>query len=250
VSLEFLSDWKFWSFTVAFAALILSQLPPITLWFKKAKLDLELYSRVHLTHKVGNPNVQMHMILRNTGGRNVRIKAINIDIERDGKLVDSLEAQNYLPDPLNNQSVLLTSFSLAPNDEWSNRVNLLNFFDREEEKSYKNSEKKLREEIVRLRKDLADNDKSNVEVTDVFVQPFIDFFEKKFIWQPGDYKFHINITTLNEDADLKKSFRFILFESQSDDLKSYVKDFNIGVGIMLDSNGHSGVLVQVEEKDG
>ncbi|MDP5215552.1 hypothetical protein ORJ66_21135 [Pseudoalteromonas tunicata] len=250
MSLEFLSDWKFWSFTVAFAALILSQLPPINLWFKKAKLDLELYSRVHLTHKVGNPNVQMHMIIRNVGGRNVRIKSINIDIERDGKLVDSLEAQNYLPDPLNNQSVLFTSFSLEPNSEWSNRVNLLNFFDREEEKVYKNSEKNLREEILRLRKDLAENDKTIVQASDGFVKPFIEFFNKKFIWQPGDYKFHINIITASEDVYLKKSFRFTLFESQSDDLKSYAKDFNSGYGIMLDTNDHSGVLIQIEEKDG
>ena len=115
-------DWKFWSFLVAFAALVLSQLPPIRLWFKKAKLDLELYSRAHLTHKIGNPNVQIHLILRNVGGRNIRIKEISIDIERDGKFLDTLIAQNYVPDALNNQSILLTNFSLAPNDEWSNRT--------------------------------------------------------------------------------------------------------------------------------
>jgi hypothetical protein len=46
VSLDFLSDWKFWSFFVAVVALILTQLPPIVLWFKKAKLDLELYSNI------------------------------------------------------------------------------------------------------------------------------------------------------------------------------------------------------------
>ena len=249
MSFELLLDWKFLSFIVAFFALVLSQLPPIILWFKKAKLDLELYSRVHLTHKVGNPNVQMHLILRNVGGKNIRIKEINIDIERDGKLVDSLVAQNYIPDHLNNQSILFTKFSLAPNYEWSNKVNLLNFFEREEEKLYKNFEKKLFQEMVRLRNDLEENDKTEVEVTDEFVKPFIEIFNRKFIWQPGDYKFHINIKTVNEDADLKKSFRFILFESQSDDLKSYVKDFNIGAGICFEIKEHSGILVQIEEKD-
>lgn len=243
-------DWKFWSFFVAFIALILSQLPPITLWFKKAKLDLELYSRVHITHKVGNPNVQIHLILRNIGGRNIRIKEISVDIERDGKFIDTLIAQNYLPDALNNQSVLLTNFSLAPNDEWSNRVNLLNYFNREEEKSFKASEKALREEIIRLRKPLKENDKTNVKVTDQFIEPFNQMFQNKFIWKPGDYQFHINVKTLDEEADIKKSFRFILFESQSEDLESYVKDFNIGAGISYDLNDHSGALVQIEEISG
>ncbi|MBA6263907.1 hypothetical protein [Colwellia sp. Bg11-12] len=240
-------DWKFWSFLVAFFALILSQLPPIRLWFKKAKLDLELYSRVHLTHKVGNPNVQIHLILRNVGGRNIRIKEISIDIERDGKFLDTLTAQDYLPDPLNNQSVLLTNFSLSPNDEWSNRVNLLNYFNREEERSFKSSEKALREEIIRLREPLNEGDKTNVKVTDQFIEPFIQMFKNKFIWKPGDYQFQINIKTLDQEADIKKSFRFILFESQSEDLESYVKDFNIGAGISYNVNDHSGVLVQVEE---
>ncbi|WP_199611593.1 hypothetical protein [Flocculibacter collagenilyticus] len=243
-------DWKFWSFLVAFVALILSQLPPIRLWFKKAKLDLELYSRVHITHKVGNPNIQTHLILRNIGGRNTRIKEISIDIERDGKFLDTLIAQNYLPDALNNQSVLFTNFSLSPNDEWSNRVNLLNYFDREEEKSFKASEKALREEIIRLREPLKDGDKTNVKVTDQFVEPFTQMFKNKFIWKPGDYQFHINVKTLDQKADIKKSFRFILFESQSEDLESYVKDFNIGAGISYDVNDHSGVLVQVEEISG
>ncbi len=243
-------DWKFWSFLVAFAALVLSQLPPIRLWFKKAKLDLELYSRAHLTHKIGNPNVQIHLILRNVGGRNIRIKEISIDIERDGKFLDTLIAQNYVPDALNNQSILLTNFSLAPNDEWSNRVNLLNYFDREEEKSFKASEKALREEIIRLREPRAEGDKTNVKVTDQFIEPFIQMFKNKFIWKPGDYQFQLNVKTLEQESDIKKSFRFILFESQSEDLESYVKDFNIGAGISFEVNDHSGVLVQVEEISG
>ncbi|AAZ24321.1 hypothetical protein CPS_4853 [Colwellia psychrerythraea 34H] len=248
--MEFLTDWKFWSFLVAFIALILSQLRPIRLWFQKAKLDLELYSRVLLTHKVGNPNVQIHLVLRNIGGRNIRVKEISVDIERDGKFIDTLIAQNYLPDALNNQSILFTNFSLTPNDEWSNRVNLLNYFNREEDKSFKTSEKALREEIISLRKLLQENDKTNVKVTDEFIEPFIQMFQKKFMWKPGDYQFHINVKTLDEEADIKKSFRFTLFESQSEDLESYVKDFNIGAGISYDLDDHCGVLVQVEEISG
>lgn len=58
-------NWSFWAVVVALCAVVLSQIPPIHLLLKKAKLDLELYSRIHLTHKVGNPNLQLHLIISN-----------------------------------------------------------------------------------------------------------------------------------------------------------------------------------------
>ena len=36
-------DWSFWAVIVAIAAVVLSQIPPIHVLLKKAKLDLELY---------------------------------------------------------------------------------------------------------------------------------------------------------------------------------------------------------------
>lgn len=34
-------DWSFWAVIVATAAIILSQLPPVILWFRKARIELE-----------------------------------------------------------------------------------------------------------------------------------------------------------------------------------------------------------------
>jgi len=58
-------NWSFWAVVFAAIAIALSQLPPIRLWFKKAKLEIELYSKIAITHKVGNPNLQLHLIINN-----------------------------------------------------------------------------------------------------------------------------------------------------------------------------------------
>ena len=71
-------DWSFWAVVIAFAALVLSQLPPIHVMLKRAKLDLELYSKISITHKLGNPNLQLHLILSNIGGRRVSVTDIKV----------------------------------------------------------------------------------------------------------------------------------------------------------------------------
>jgi len=80
-------NWTFWAVLVAALALLLSQLPPVHMLLKRAKLDMELHSRIHITHKVGNPNLQLHLILSNVGGKTIKIKGITSAIERDGKQI-------------------------------------------------------------------------------------------------------------------------------------------------------------------
>jgi len=46
----FYQDWTFWAVLVAAIAIILSQIPPIHVLIKRAKLDMELYSRINITH--------------------------------------------------------------------------------------------------------------------------------------------------------------------------------------------------------
>jgi hypothetical protein len=96
-------NWTFWAVVVAALAIFLSQLPPVHMLLKRAKLDMELYSRIHITHKVGNPNLQLHLILSNVGGKTIKIKGITSAIKRDGNQIAVLPAQNYLQNPKERQ---------------------------------------------------------------------------------------------------------------------------------------------------
>ena len=91
----FYLDWRFWSTVVAFLALVLSQLPPLHILFRRAKLDAEAHSQMHITHKIGNPHAQLHLILNNTGGRELRIRAIELHFKRGNEDNFVLPAKNY-----------------------------------------------------------------------------------------------------------------------------------------------------------
>jgi hypothetical protein len=67
--INILTDWKFWTLIISIIALILSQLPPVHLLLRKSKIEFEAYSKFFVTLKVGNPNLQSHLIIRNTGGK-------------------------------------------------------------------------------------------------------------------------------------------------------------------------------------
>jgi len=239
-------DWSFWAVVVAAAALILSQLPPLHQLFRKAKLDIEPYSRIHIGHKVGNPNVSLHLILTNVGGRSVRVKSITLTIRRDGKEVSLLPAQAYFQNPNDKSTVLFTAFSLKPREEWVHVVSFLNFFSREDEKKYKESDSKLRAAISEKRKALGEKNQL-VEAESELVVPFIEMFNQKFIWHPGEYQVQINVLAANSNVSLQKNYRLTLFETDAAELIKAKDDYKLGDGIFWDSGNHPGVLVQFAE---
>ena len=93
-SAPFYQDWQFWSAIVATVALLLSQLPPLHILFRRAGLKCEAFSRIHLTHRIGNPNAQWHLIIENTGGKPVRVKSIALQFRRNGSEIITLQAQS------------------------------------------------------------------------------------------------------------------------------------------------------------
>ena len=52
----FYLDWTFWAAAMAFVAITLSQIPPIHLLLRPKRLDVEVNSRIRVSHMVGNPN--------------------------------------------------------------------------------------------------------------------------------------------------------------------------------------------------
>lgn len=241
-------DWSFWAVVVAAIAILLSQLPPVHQLLKKPMIDFELYSKIIITHKVGNPNLQLHLLISNIGGRKVRIKNIDASIERDGIRIVILPAQNYLQNPNDQSTVLFTSFSLNPGEDWGHIINLLNFFGREDEKQYRELEAKMLADFRKKHAEIKEEPKDPIELESQNVQPFHDFFKRHFIWLPGEYKLTVNILTDQESANISKSFRFTVFESHSDQLKAITEQFKYGGGIWWDPKDiRTGVIIDIKE---
>lgn len=249
IAIPLYMDWKFWAVVISFTSLVLSQLPPIHVMLKRAKLDLELYSKISITHKLGNPNLQLHLILNNIGGRKVRVKDIKISISRDGKHLVDLPAQNYLQNQNDQNTVLFTTFSLNPSDEWAHITNFLNFFNREEETEYQEIEGRLLADFRAHKREIKENDihKEFYEHPSDIVLPAFTFFEKRFCWKSGEYGMSITITTDSKSSDISKNYRFTLFESHTETLSSIKEYFKYGGGIYWNPNTQTSVILEVKE---
>ena len=114
----FISDWTFWSFVVAATAVGLSQAPPIRLWFKKPRLDLEIQSSIYLSHLIGIQLFQVFVSLINTGGRTVRVRDIRLVVARTGQEPTTLPISGVFLKPEAARSVLFVPFTLRAADEW------------------------------------------------------------------------------------------------------------------------------------
>ena len=239
-------NWQFWTAVAAGLALILSQLPPIHMLLRRAKLEMELYSRIHVTHKVGNPNVSFHLILSNVGGRTIKIKGIILKIKRDGKPVMTLPAQNYFQTLTDTTPILFAGISIKPKEEWAHGVTFLNYFSRTNEKKYRDAESTLKADIFKKRKTL-ENKEDNAEAEKEYITPFLEMFKENFLWNPGEYQIQVSVLAVPEKAGIEKNYHFTLFESDSEELSKFQDDYKYGDGIYFNSGNHLGIFVQISE---
>lgn len=250
-SMPFYLDWTFWAAMWALVAIILSQIPPIHILLRPKRLDVEVHSRIGITHKVGNPNVSIVVSVRNTGGRELRIRALRLNITRDGKPLLTLPAQNYFETPSSTSSVLFVPFSLKPGDTWVHSVTFLNFFDRLTEKQYREILSALDADIRRkISARPPENDKIAVVAESALVQPFKDLFEKFFVWQPGEYVADMQVDAEPGSASYSKKYRFTLYESDTAELRGHTEDYKFGGGLTYNVERHAGVSVPLSEHVG
>ena len=126
-------------------------------------------------------------------------------------------------------------------------TSFLKFFDRIEEKIYRESEMKLKDEIFRIKEE--HGEKHFAEVGSDFLKPFNEIFEKKFIWLPGDYTIKIEIETNYSKANTIKQYRFTIFESMTESFNKHKEGYPSGAGIYWDSPLYLGQWIEVEAKD-
>lgn len=243
-------DWQFWAAVVAALALVLSQLPPVFLWFRPRRLDVEVHSRIQVTHKVGNPNVGMFVSIRNTGGRELRIRSLRIVISRDNLQLLTLPAQNYFETPSSQSSVLFVPFSLKPGDTWAHGTNFLNFFDRATEKLYREAESALGVDIRKKLKSRPEHDTEMVVAEPELIAPFMKLFNDLFVWKPGEYVAELIVDAEPDSASFSRKYRFTLYESDSAELITHTDDYKFGGGVSYNIERHVGVFVPLSQHGG
>lgn len=240
-------DWQFWTALVAFAALVLSQLPPLYSLFRRGRVSLEAYDRLQITHTLGNSNAQIHLIVINQGGRPVRVRRITLTLQCGNNPPWTLTALNYYQAITDKSAVLLTPFTLGPNQEWAHSVGFLTPLSRQEEQRFRQIQSAMRADI-QAKKLLPGNVNILVEADPATLNPALAFFQQKFRWEPGEYAVTINFVTEPADASLEKRYRITLFESDTADLRSYTDAYKYGLGVyFFDLERQPGIFPSLTE---
>jgi hypothetical protein len=222
-------DWAFWALIVAACALALSQLPPIRLWRRKS-VRLEVYSVIGLTVDVGAPRAQIHVIVTNTGGKSVRISRLRLVLNRADTQFE-LPANGYFEKPSDTQAVMLAPLTLKPEQEWGHVINCFKHPDQPTLRRCKTLLAPLSPDLRARRERLPPN-APDVPLDPALVAPLRQFFDQQFKWDHGEYRLSVQ-AAWGDNKITERHFRFTLFESDSQELRSYTEDFTFGYGLIL-----------------
>jgi hypothetical protein len=243
-------DWTFWAFVVAALALLLSQVPPVRILLRRAALAVEPYDRLNVTHYLGNPNVDLHIQLRNTGGRAVRVRALSLAVTRDDGPAMTLPGQAFARQETPASQLILTPFVLEPGQEWANFVRFFVPFSTALERESKALIKDLRADIdakLNARTPEAKARNEIVEADVASVEPLVAFFRRNRFWLPGEYSARLVATCEPPRASVTRRFRFTLFESDVQDLDERTSRYKYGAGVYFNDAAQTEVYPRIRD---
>lgn len=173
-----------------------------------------------------------------------------LEFERNGNHVFTLPAQTYLQEQSDKNAVLFTPFVLRAEEDWSHIVNFLNLFGRDDEKRYRDMASTLRQDIIEKRNRqpdvLAQADEQNVK-------PLKDFFQENFNWNSGEYQ--LTVVVKGDKAEARRTYRFTIFESESDELRKQVDEYKYGARVYWEppegemaGGAMAGIFVQLHKE--
>lgn len=236
-------DWSMWSSVAAFAALGLS-IAPYLRRFRKSRLEIDVYQRIFLTHKVGNPNAQLQVMLTNTGGKRIRVRGMSLDIKRAGDAMFTLKGVTYLHSPNASEGVLLAPFSLQVEQEWGHLVNFYQITAQQEQRTFRTFQKAIQDNIIAQRVGMLPT-APDVEAPPELVAPAMEYFNRKFKWFEGEFELSLTITTDSDFAPSKK-LRMTIFETDSRDLEDCKEQLKFGRDIL--QNDAPGAVIELSER--
>ncbi|MDR6396109.1 hypothetical protein [Herbaspirillum seropedicae] len=151
------------------------------------------------------------------------------EISRDGAVVANTKLQNYWENAQAKAPTLFLPIRLDPGETWSCGAIFFSIFDRRTEKEYRELERALKADVMQKLEDGAGP--RLVAGDDALVSPLTAMFRRLFIWEPGEYQVKLSVTTDQKAVALEQTYRFALFESDSQEFYAQVERFKFGEGI-------------------
>ena len=220
---------------VALVALVLSQLPPLRRLFKKKELTLAAADTVGVLHFFGNTQLDVWIVLENSGGKQIKIDRIDCVLTRNNKEVQRLVANSYwLTESLGQDRAIqlpLAEIALKPEDRWSG---YLRAWDRDRwskpiQREVNHLSTAMREQISRK---LESGEQKPVEIDDDLMEQLRDVTKRLAVLEEGDYTLTIRVFERSSTQPLQTTtFDFTMFENDVASLYADLEtDYRMGFG--------------------
>ena len=242
-----ISDLQFWTVFISGCALLISVFPHLKARFKKGKLKIDKYRTFFITHRVGSPSLNLHLIFKNVGGAPLSVHEVNLEVTKDKVDKFNLIGNGYLIEPNAQYFTILTPFELKGSETWSHTISFNELWKRKKQHKYRELESRIRDHIQgQVRFNPPEPGEFAVAKTEDIIS-ISKFFEENFLWESGEYE--VAIVVKGEDGKelARESFMFTLFESESDELLSYKEDLKFGFGVHLVPNRIHGINIDVTQ---
>ena len=243
-------DWQFWTLVVSALALTISLLPYAKVILVKGKLQVEKHRTLFITHRVGTPNINLHLTFKNVGGATLTIKSTKLIVTKDKSETFELFGNGYLIEPNDQHFALLTPFDLKGNDTWSHTINFHELWSRKTQQKYRNLESKIREQIQSELRFNPPEPGQLAQATRKDVEAISELFDKNYRWESGEYEVRVVVIDDNNNSVSSEHFTFTLFESEADELMSYKDDLKYGFGVhLLPTNRVHGINIDIAQQN-
>ncbi|MHC6218648.1 hypothetical protein ACVQEN_15565 [Stenotrophomonas acidaminiphila] len=228
-------DWQFWAIIPAVLAIILSQIPPVRMIFRRSRLTMQVHQIAMVNHFVGLPIVQVYVTIKNKGGKAAHVKGISINVLRDGGSVFRATGETYFESTAAKDSVLFVPFDLEPEQRWSHLLNFGALLDRHEQRRFEGEKRALQIDISDKLEQRKHENPENIEVVkaeDAVVSPLLQRFDRYFVWSAGEYTMNL-LVAVEDGQACEQSYRFTIFEGDEAELKSHVDSYATGSGVLF-----------------
>lgn len=236
--------WTAVTAVAAVAAIVLSQLPPLKTFLKRAKIKIQTHNRISITDVMGNPNVNLFVQLMNAGGRAVRVTSMRLELKAD-EVTLTLPAQGFWSQDLT-RNFLFTPFTFLPTQEWAGTVNFFVPWPMIDEKAAKQISRDMRNDIA-AKKIAAPNPNELVEADKAIVERALSFYRRSNKWHPNDYAAKLVVTVEPARASTSREFRFTLFESDTQDLADRTLRYKYGLGVCFRDEQSDDVSCRIKD---
>jgi len=247
----FYFNWTFWQWTVSLSALFISITPYIVRYIKGTSISLDVINKIVIHHTIGNPNINLFLIIQNNGGLPVKITKIALEICKDEKTY-TIPAQSYFPEASENKQAILAPFRLLPEQGWTHGVYFYPDFTREDDIKFRKMRGELKANIQSKPIVMATSQPATqtplTEADPQYLAPVMDFFNNHFMWSMGEYTGTVTIHAEPNKATIMKKFRFHLYDTESTELRNYSADYKYGLGVYdFNLEKHPSIFVTTSE---